>query len=115
MSTIENIRKSAVLEFAKQIESGETPEKAIQNVWRWLKKEHFRRLRAPNAFRAFARNTTSRKSYRSPIGEALEIHKFEFGHHSGKWPQTNLSKATCEFAKQYIIDWFLTKNETLKN
>ena len=63
-------------------------------------------LRAPYWNERLAQNRRSCRTYRSPLGEALELSSGEFGRHSPKWPRTQCSLREADDVRVWIIEWF---------
>ena len=69
----------------------ETPDRelSIDAVWSRVR-AGLPRARATSGVECLARNTSARRSYRSPLGQALGVPgaSEEYGQHCARWPRT---------------------------
>lgn len=68
---------------------GKDVEGAIDVAWRHVRAHYLPRARAPYGVEAIGPlNTSGRRNYRSPLGEALGLVTGPYGQHSAKWRRT---------------------------
>jgi hypothetical protein len=98
-NTVASLRRIAVHAY---IRSGGQPQAAWEAV-----RERLTALRAPCWDEQVATNTGCRRSYRSPLGCALEIPGAcgNFGHHSARWPRTRRSRKERSAVADLVRKW----------
>ncbi len=68
---------------------GRDVEAAIDAAWHYARAHYLPRARAPHGVEAVGPlNTSGRRNYRSPLGEALGLVTEPYGQHSAKWRRT---------------------------
>lgn len=89
----------------------DTIEEKIKGLWAEIKSGAYsvenRKLRAPSPFVATRHNGPSRRTYRSPIAEWLDLDiARELGSYCPKWPRTRRSFKEEKEAIADVIAWF---------
>lgn len=92
--------------FAQARATGADAQDALDAVWNHARKidPSLNAARAPHGLEALARNTSARKSYRSPVGDWLGLTGGDYGHHSAKWPRTKRSLLEREELLRSLVE-----------
>lgn len=92
--------------FAQARATGADSQDALDAVWNHARKidPSLKSARAPHGLEALARNTSGRKSYRSPVGDWLGLTGGDYGHHSAKWPRTKRSLLEREELLRSLVE-----------
>ena len=80
--------------YARDRARGAVIETAIDAAWLHARRTYpeLRSRRAPFGVEQIAKNTGSRRSYRSPLGAFLGVACWEYGHHAAQWRRTKRSE-----------------------
>lgn len=81
------------------------PAEAAQAAWLAVRLVR-RHLRAPDWGCAIARNTSVRRSYRSPLGEVLGLADVsDQGGYCARWPRTLRSQREVQDMRRRVLDY----------
>ena len=105
MITAEQLSELRVM-YAAARGRGAGVETAIDECWMHARRSYpeLRAKRAPRGVEAIAKNTGSRRSYRSPLGAFLGVASWEYGHHAAQWRRTKRSEREREEVRERIAE-----------
>lgn len=97
----EKLQAVAAAAYRKSREEGRSQWWAAQDAWQAVKKADGR-LRAPWWDEALADKTAAVRSYRSPLGEVVDVADV-VGHHSAKHNRTQQSEFEVECLRERVL------------